>query len=68
MDGHGLANAELFDSTTFALVATMPMVVPRTGATAVALPDDQVLMVGGIDANGAPSATIELFTPAPPPE
>ena len=60
--------AEIYDATTFAPVATAPLVVPRTGATAIALPTGQVLIVGGDDATGAPIATIELFTPAPDPQ
>ncbi len=65
--GGGVATtAEIYDATTFApRSATAPLVVPRTGATAMALPNGQVLVVGGDDATGAPIATIELFTPAP---
>nr|HEX4319128.1 hypothetical protein [Kofleriaceae bacterium] len=58
-----VGDAEVFDSTTLAPVTTIPLVVPRVNASAVPLPDDQVLIVGGTDANGAPIATIELFTP-----
>lgn len=55
--------AEIYDSTTLALVASQPLVVPRTGAVAIALPNDQVLIAGGIDAAGAPVGVLELFTP-----
>jgi hypothetical protein len=37
--------------------------VPRTGASATALPNGQILIAGGTDAGGAPIATLELFTP-----
>ncbi|NVB83058.1 MAG: hypothetical protein HOV81_32065, partial [Kofleriaceae bacterium] len=47
----------------FTPLDTVPLVVPRTAARAIALPNDQILLVGGTDANGAPIATIELFTP-----
>jgi hypothetical protein len=47
-------------------VATATLSVPRTGATAVALPNDQVMIVGGTDGSGAPIDAIELFTPAAP--
>ncbi len=57
--------AEIYDATTFAPIATAPLVVPRTGATAIALPNGQLLVVGGVDASGAPIATNELYTPAP---
>jgi hypothetical protein len=54
---------EIFDATTLALLASVPLVVPRTNATAIALPNDQVLIIGGVDAGGAPIGTLELFTP-----
>jgi len=37
--------------------------VPRTHAVAHALPNDQILIAGGLDAAGAPVGTLELFTP-----
>jgi len=55
--------AEIYDAATLALIATVPLVVPRTGGTAVALPNDQILILSGHDAAGAPSGTLELFTP-----
>jgi hypothetical protein len=58
---------EVFDATTLAHVTSQPLVVPRTGALALALPNGQVLIAGGHDAAGIPVATLELFTPAPPP-
>jgi len=60
----GSASVEIFDALTLAPIATQTLVVPRTGADAIALPNGQVLIAGGIDANGAPIATLELFTPA----
>jgi len=50
---------------TLAPLASLPLVVPRTGASALALPNDQILIAGGTDAAGAPIDTLELFTPAP---
>jgi hypothetical protein len=66
-DGSGnvITTADVFDATTLAPVASVPLVVPRTGATAIPLSNDQVLIAGGVDGSGAPSAVIELFTPAP---
>ncbi len=58
--GAPIATAELFDAQTLAPIATLP-VVARSGAFAVALPTDQVLLVGGTPASG----DIELFTPEP---
>ncbi|HEY6040111.1 MAG TPA: hypothetical protein VIV58_37770, partial [Kofleriaceae bacterium] len=64
--GAVIANAEIFDSATFAPIATQPLVVPRTGATAIPLANGQILIAGGVDAAGAPIATLELFTPDSP--
>ena len=58
-----VATAEIYDASSLALVATQPLVVPRTGATATPLPNGQILIVGGTDASGAPIETLELFTP-----
>lgn len=59
-----VATADIYDATSLALIATQPLVVPRSNATAIALPNGQVLIAGGRDANDAPIATLELFTPA----
>lgn len=60
-----LADAVIIDMATLAVVATVPLSEARTGATAVALANGQVLVTGGRGFDGAPLATIELFTPAP---
>lgn len=54
---------EIYDAATLARLATVPLVVPRKDAVAIALPNEQVLIAGGVDASGAPIATLELFTP-----
>ena len=54
----------MFDPA-LAPVVTLPLVVPRTKASALPLPNGQILIVGGVDGSGAPIATIELFTPDP---
>jgi len=64
--GAVIGTAEIFDAATFAPIATQPLVVPRTGATATALTNGQILIAGGVDAGGAPIATLELFTPDSP--
>lgn len=58
-----VATAEIYEVASLALVATRPLVVPRTGATATPLPNGQILIAGGTDATGAPIETLELFTP-----
>ncbi len=58
--------AEVYDAATLTLVATTPLAVPRTGAHAIALENDQVLIGSGLDVLGQPIATLELFTPENP--
>jgi hypothetical protein len=60
-----LDTAELLDATTLRHVATIPLVAPRAEAEAIALPNDQVLLIGGLDFRGRPTAMLELFTPGP---
>jgi len=59
--GAPVASAEVLDATTLAPIVTLP-ILARSGAFAAALPNDQVMLVGGTPA----SAQIELFTPEPP--
>ena len=63
--GAVLGDAEILDARTLQPVAIVPMVVPRHGAQAVALGSGQVVIVGGLDNDGRPIPTIEIFTPAP---
>jgi hypothetical protein len=58
-----LGDVEVIDAETLERVAVLPLLVPRTGASAEALPNGQILIAGGIDAAGAPVGTLELFTP-----
>lgn len=60
-NGDPIASAEILDATTLAPLAVVP-ITARTGSYAVALPNDQVLLIGGAPA----AALIELFTPDPP--
>lgn len=64
-NGALVGDAEVFDAASLAPLATLPMIVARSHATAVPLSNGQVLIVGGVDATGAPVGTAELFTPAP---
>lgn len=57
---------EVFDAATLQPISVGTLAAPRTGATAIALPNDQVLIASGIDAADAPVGTLELFTPANP--
>lgn len=60
-----LASAEILDATTLQHLSTIPMVTARANAEAIALPNDQVLLVGGFDGRGRATAALELFTPRP---
>ncbi len=55
-------------STAPTLMATLKMAQPRSSPTLIALPNDQVLIAGGVDENNQPIETLELFTPDPPPD
>ena len=57
------ADAELFDATSLAFIATLPLNDHRTGAQAIALENNQILIYGGTDASGNAVGSIELFTP-----
>jgi hypothetical protein len=62
-EGELAGDVELFDVMTLEPVATVPMVVPRSGAVALALANGQVVVAGGVDGEGAPVGVIELFVP-----
>lgn len=64
--GDLVPDAEIFDLETLTRIATIPMLVPRANALAEPLPNQQVIIVGGVDAAGAPIDTLELYTPIPP--
>jgi hypothetical protein len=61
--GELVGDAEVIDAGTLDPVAVLPMVVPRSGATAAPLANGQILVAGGTDADGAPVDVLELFTP-----
>jgi hypothetical protein len=65
-DGSGIATTvEIFDAVTLAPIATAPLVVARTNASAIPLGNGQIVIAGGSDQTGAPIATVELVTPMP---
>ncbi len=62
--GTVLQTADIFDAITLQHVAQLPTMRARTGASALSLPNGQVLLAGGLDAAGQPIADVELFTPS----
>lgn len=63
VDGAVVTDIEIFDAASLARVATVPAVVPRTGASALRMANGQIVISGGLDASGAPTPVLELFTP-----
>jgi hypothetical protein len=58
-----LATAELYDSSSASWNPTANLVEARGGATATTLSDGTVLVAGGLDINGTPLTTAELYDP-----
>ncbi len=56
-------NVQIYDAVTLEPLPTAALVAPRTGAAAFPLGNGQILIAGGVDPQGAPVATLELFTP-----
>lgn len=61
--GEAIGDIEVFDALTLDPVAVVPMLVARKNASAEPLSNGQVLIGGGIDQQGQPTAILELFTP-----
>jgi hypothetical protein len=61
--GHAVAAAQLYDPTTGQYTPTGSMTTPRIGAMATLLPDGEVLIAGGSNANGSLKSA-ELYDPA----
>jgi hypothetical protein len=65
VDAQGpVAEAELFKPLAQALAMnfTQSMAIARSGHVATLMPDGSVLIIGGLDGNGAPIASIERFS------
>ena len=58
-----VGDAEVFDAQSLARVDTLALVVPRAGATASPLGNGQIIIAGGVDTDGDPVGTLELYTP-----
>ena len=62
--GTVLQIADVFDADTLQHIIQLPLAHARAGASALSLPNGQVLLAGGWDAAGHPIAEVELFTPS----
>jgi hypothetical protein len=58
------ATAELYNPSTGSWKSTGSMTVPRAFAGAALLPNGEVLMAGGSNANGSSNTTAELYNPS----
>jgi hypothetical protein len=58
-----LSSAEIYDQDTGTFSATDPMKMARREHRAVTLFDGRVLITGGIDSDGNPTATAEIYDP-----
>jgi hypothetical protein len=59
----GAAVSEIFDPRTEKFAPVAPMSTPRTGSTAIRIPDGRVLVFGGVDSQREAVATVEAFDP-----
>ncbi len=55
--------SEMFDPRTEVFTPLAPMTTPRTGSTAIRIPDGRVLFLGGVDASCVALGTVEAFDP-----
>ncbi len=61
--GTGATVSEIFDPRTEKFTPVGPMSTPRTGSTAIRIPDGRVLVFGGVDSQRIAVATVEAFDP-----
>ncbi len=54
---------QLLDPRTESFTPVGPMTTPRTGSTAISIPDGRVLFFGGVDASCVALRTVEAFDP-----
>jgi hypothetical protein len=59
-----LSSAEVYDQDTGTMNPTGSMSMARTEHRAIALYDGRVLITGGFDSSGTPTATAEIYNPA----
>jgi hypothetical protein len=64
-DATGMAQAscDVLDAMTYGRKSTVPLAVARRGHTAEAMETGVVVIAGGVGSDGAPLASIEIYTP-----
>jgi hypothetical protein len=63
--GEARSDAEIINAMTLMHQATVPLAVARVGGKSIALPNGQLLLVGGVDGSGCAISQLELFVPGP---
>jgi hypothetical protein len=61
--GKAQASCDVFDASSYALKRSFPLAGPRKGHSAVVLDNGLVILAGGIDGDGNPLQSIEIYTP-----
>jgi hypothetical protein len=61
--GMALASCDVLDAMTYGRKSTVPLAVPRRGHTAEAMETGVVVIAGGVGSDGAPLASMEIYTP-----
>ena len=59
------ASCDVLDAMTYGLKRTVPLATARRGQSAELLETHLVILAGGFGADGAPLASIEIYTPGP---
>jgi hypothetical protein len=64
-DATGMAQAscDILDATTYGRKSTVPLAVARRGHTSETMETGVVVIAGGVGSDGAPLASIEIYTP-----
>ena len=64
-DAAGMAQAscDILDATTYGRKATVPLATARTGHSSEVMETGLVVLAGGFGADGAPLASMEIYTP-----
>ena len=57
------ASCDILDGTTYAIKATVPLATARRGASSEVMETNLVVIAGGTGSDGAPLASMEIYTP-----